>query len=158
MLQREHAIRSAPQIGWYLRADITFGRRNTASGQPQRASHVARVVGREKLEDVGHLFWRSPPTKRNHGVDSQLFGLADRTVGASGPRRIDRTRADAIGAYAVRRLLQGNALHEGMKEALASAVGGEPWGTVQSGFRTGEDDIAPARPQMRQGELCHQKC
>jgi hypothetical protein len=30
MLQREHAIRSAPQIGGYLRADIAFGWRNTA--------------------------------------------------------------------------------------------------------------------------------
>ena len=39
------------------------------------------------------------------------------------------------------------AADEGM-EALASAVGGETGRTVQSGFRTGEDDIAPARPQI----------
>ena len=85
-------------------------------------------------------------------------GLADRNVGASGPRFIDRTWADAVDAYAVQRLLQGNAFHEGMKEALASALGGKPGRIVHSGFRIGEDDIAPARPQMRQCELCHQEC
>lgn len=129
----------------------------TPPSTSQRAGDITCLIRGEECEDIGDLLRRGAAAQRDHAADRLLLRQRDGTVRAARPGRVHRAGADAIGADAIGRLLQGNALGEGVEKPLGAAIRREVGGAVEARFRSRIDNVATGLAQVRQRRPGHQE-